>query len=143
MINWKDYVGYQPINEDDFVNQPENLNIYYYTTVNTDEGIRSAILKLPFTANDVVLTDEEVGVRVEELLLTLPKVSVKNSIDLERAKIEVVNNSRRAHPDTNYNNTWVYKGSTKYDAAIFVCGINDKYVVLTHPNFDKYGFNVV
>ena len=145
MQNWKDYVGFQPINEADFNDTTKPLYAHYLTA--RDDGASGfRIFRIPFMSNDVTLTDEEVNVKVEELLTEFPTVHIsKNynpSIDLERAKIQVAKDSMRAAAQTNYNNTWFYKGSYAFDVPIIVCGIDDKYIVLKHPNFEKYGFNV-
>lgn len=145
MNNWRDYVGYQGINSDDFEDKTKPITAFYLTAM--EDGRNGFhILRLPFMPDEVVLTDQEVGVKVEELLNEFPTVQHSQNdnpgIDLERAKNQVAKDSRRGSAQTNYNNAWFYKGSTQFDCPIIVCGIDDKYIVLKHPNFEKYGFNV-
>ncbi len=147
MENWRDYVGYQPISLTD--KDPENttINLFFLTSYR-GEGIELRVLKEQFDLSEVVLTDEEVGSKVEELLLSFPKVKLEAKRDMTindmliRNKEAVATASRRGRANTNYNDTWFYKGVSPMDAPIIVCGLDDKYYVFSHPNFKLYGFNV-
>lgn len=98
------------------------------------------IRKIFFEPDEVVLSDDEVGTRVEELLNSFPKIPIKDGIELEIAKIKVAKDTKRGPANTKYNNTWFYKGMNSFDCPIIVCGANGRYVVIQHPDFHKYGF---
>ena len=141
MKNWRDYVGYQPI----ALSDPNNttIGLHFLTGLaNNDGNISLRILRENFDLSEVVLTDDEVGDAVEELLQSLPTARCDNVVAIERSKLQVAKDTNRGVATTNYNNTWFYKGTSPTDAPIIVCGLEDKYYVFKHPDFEKYGFNV-
>ena len=139
MQNWRDYVGYQPISLTDKDTENTTIKLFYLTAI--PGGVR--ILKEPFDLSEVVLSDSEVGDRVEELISQFPSLEIENAVALERAKLQVAKATGRGVATTNYNDTWFYKGANSTDAPIIVCGLEDKYYIFKHPNFNQYGFNVV
>ena len=143
MKNWRDYVGYQPIALSDPDPNKTDISLHFLTGIeNSDGNVRLQILREKFDLSEVVLTDDEVGNTVEELLLSFPIVSCENIVTVERQKLQVAKDTNRGVATTNYNNTWFYKGTSPTDSPIIVCGLEDKYYVFKHPDFEKYGFNV-
>lgn len=144
MENWRDYVGYQPINADDAKDTTKLRKAFYLmATPGSIGGVHNIqMLSMEFSMDDVKLTDEEVGVEVEALIGQFPIKQIEDDIGLARAKQDVFYTSGRGVALTNYNTSWFYHGSQRFDTPIIVCGINDKYIVLKHPNFDSYGFTV-
>lgn len=143
MKNWKDYVGYGeciPSSKDN----TQGGGIYLIAHVPKDqfEPVTIAMERFLVPLTDFVLTDEEVGIKVEELLNEFPVIETKNSVDVERARMNVVRTARRGVANTQFNNTHFYKGSSGTDAPIIVTHRAGKYYVFKHPNFEHYGFTV-
>lgn len=154
MDNWRDYVGLQLINENDF-NSGDPLYIYYIkplegTTVynqdnTTQPDLSFRIDKHAFKAEDVKLSSEETGKLVEQCLSEFPLFDeVQDPDKRERraaaAGIRVARNSNRGTANKSYKNSIFYKGLTQVDAPIFVASCKDAFYVFKHPDFDKWGF---
>ena len=139
MNNWKDYVGYQPLNEEEL---PKAYHILVYT-VKTDAGgdlfVSPRINRVLIDVSEMTLTEDEVGQAVEDALLTLPTQEIKSAVELQRAMNNVSLTTRHAVPTTNFNGTW-YHNSSVTDSAIYVIGYKGQYAVKKHPDFDNYGF---
>jgi len=139
MDNWKDYVGFQENKE---LNKSSIAVFYLKVFTENSSLINIRILKDNINVSELTLDESEIGKKVEEILTEFPTVKVKNDIDLERSKLDVVKKTRRGYVKTNYKNTWYYKGGSAYDSPIIVMSYNDKYFVFKHPDFKNYGFNV-
>ena len=140
MNNWKDYVGYQPLNEEEL---PKAYYTLAYTVQTADNGssfVSPRINRVLIDVSEMTLTEDTVGQAVEDVLLTFPTQEIKNEVELMRAKNNVARTSCRAHPNTNFNGAWYYKGSSVTDSAIYVIGYKGQYAVKKHVNFDNYGF---
>jgi len=140
MDNWKDYVGYQPLNEEEL---PKYYNTLIYNVTTKADGspdVSVRIMREKIDISEMTLTEDEVGQAVEDVLLTFPTQEIKNEVELMRAKNNVARTSCRAHPNTNFNGAWYYKGSSVTDSAIYVIGYKGQYAVKKHVSFDNYGF---
>lgn len=135
MKNWEDYVTIQPLNEED------DEGSVFYLSSHTDGVLR--IDRVKINKLELTLSHEEVGEKVEKILLEFPEVQAKNEVELILAIHEVCKKSRRGMPNCNYKKTWFYKGEAIYDSPIIVCSANGKYAVTKHPNFESYGFNAI
>ena len=143
MENWKDYVGFQPV-ADDYEIKDDVVPVFFLTIeTQTSKKIAMAILREKIDQSLFVLTESEVGDKVEEILNEFPQIKIEHEIELARAKNQVAIDSRRGIANTNYNNTWFYKGLNAFDVPIIVSQLGDKYYVFKHPVFEKYGFNVL
>lgn len=143
MENWKDYVGFQPI-ADNYEIKDDAIPVFFLTVeTQTSKGIAISILREKIDQSLFVLTESEVGDKVEEILNEFPQIKIEDEIQLARAKNQVAIVSHRGTANTNYNTTWFYKGINAFDAPIVVSQLVDKYHVFKHPDFEKYGFNVL
>lgn len=141
MNNWKDYVAYQPLDD-------EGLPLGYYTLVytvttnaNGSTNVSPHIDRVAIDLSEMTLTEDEVGQAVEDVLTTFPTQEIKSIVDLQRAKNNVALTTRHAVPETNFNGAWYFNGSA-IDSAIYVIGYKGQYAVKKHVNFDDYGFVV-
>lgn len=132
--NWKDYVGFYK-SED----APENneVKIFYLSMFDSAGAISMKLTKIKAELN---MNEDEVGKWVEDQLKTFPIVECENEFALLRAKNNVARQSCRAPANVNYENVWLYKGSSTTDTALFVVEYDGKFAVLKHPHFEKYGF---
>lgn len=60
-------------------------------------------------------------------------------IQKNRIKNKIAHKSRRGAGNTIWKNVIFYKGSSPYDAPIYVSEYEGKYAVFTNPNFQSYG----
>lgn len=140
MNNWKDYVAFQPLNEE-LPNHYMTLVINDTTREDGSPGLPAIlIMREKIDESEMTLTEDEVGQAVEDVLSTFPTQEIKSEVDLMRVKNEIARTCRRAHPASYFNGAWYYKGSSIYDSAIYVIGYKGKYAVKKHRDFDKYGF---
>lgn len=147
MNNWKDYVGYQPLNEEEL---PKAYQIVVYTVKPEENGsslvsqrmdVARHMDEVEIDLSEMTLTEDEVGQAVEDVILTFPTQEIKSIVELQRAKINISRTSRLAPPPINFNAAWYHNGSFT-DSAIYVIGYKGQYAVKKHPDFDKYGFVV-
>jgi hypothetical protein len=142
MNNWKDYVGYQPLNEEEL---PRAYYSLVYTTTTNEDGslnVSTRINTVAIGISEMTLTENEVGKAVEDVLSTFPKREIKNIVELQRAKNEIALTTRHTFPDTNFNDVWYYNGPGSIDSAIYVISYMGHYAVKKHVDFEKYGFIV-
>lgn len=140
MVNWKDYVGVQPLQKG------AECGIAYIITMNTDsEGnpvgfraLKEAVFEFPFT-------ESEVGVEVEKLIMSFPKETCDGPMQINQLKNMVAVKSRRGVANKNFGPAWFYMADRTnvhiYDVPIVVVPNNHgMYAILKNPNFEKYGF---
>jgi len=141
MDNWKDYVGYQPLNEEEL---PKAYYTLVYTVQTTDNGspfVSQRINRVLIDVSEMTLTEDTVGQAVEDILLTFPTQEIKSEVELQRAKNNIAITTRHAVPETNFNGAWYFNSSVT-DSAVYVIGYKGQYAVKKHVNFDNYGFVV-
>jgi len=129
MIDWKEYVGYQP----------DTLNVFYLI-LDSDKGFK--IDRAGFEPEDFTLDENELVKSLKTVLSEFPELIIKDGIELHREKTKSATSSRRGMPNVNYDNVWYYKGSNVFDCAIMVASHEGKYMIFKHPKFEDYGFKV-
>jgi hypothetical protein len=139
MKNWRDYVGYQPLDQ---YEAPKGYYVLTAVKPNADGSPSGSftIIREPIDVSEITLTEDQVGQAVEDVMKSFPKKDIITNIDLEQAKVQVAEDTRRAFATTNFGRAWYYHGGSFTDSAIYVIEYRGKYAVKKHPDFDKYGF---
>lgn len=166
MENWKDYVGFQPIGN----NQPDDVGggmVFCLRCVKDGHTVTTTVERSVLTKDDYIYGGE-IGYAVEIVLSQFPKfipekenttfwnkvltfMSLRKWIgdtdfSIWKQKHEVAKQTRRGVANTVYKNEWrevhFYSGNNMVDRPIIVSELNGKYAIWKHPDFDKYGFVV-
>jgi hypothetical protein len=150
--NWKDLVGYQPYSAE---HQPmwkrpllwllnwlpdRRQKVFYLTYKNDPDGRGSfVIMSEMVTCN---LTEKKLCEQLDTVLTSFPKGNYPFSdIGKSKAGIQVARQSRRGMAKVEYYNRSIfYRGSSAFDAAVFVTKRGGRYGIFKHPDFEKYGF---
>jgi hypothetical protein len=142
MDNWKKYAGYTEVKTNP---EGDEYKLFYLKVIPNSSNYEFKIDFHSFTLDQLTLTLDQVGAEVERVIGQFPTKVLTNEIDVMRARNDIAKESRRAWANTNFGNTWFYRGSNEIDCPIIVAGGGDadKYMVWKHPDFDKYGFTVV
>ena len=61
----------------------------------------------------------------------------------KQASAKIARQNRRGAGNTRFGDTLFYKGVNEFDCPIIVVKKGDLYGIFKHPDFDKYGFNLV
>lgn len=149
MINWKDYVGLQIVPEGDSTGECWFLIMH----INDDKHMSIVHDHIAFNCHQILTeTAVTIGGKVEAALRSFPEIEIHNVFELHAAQNRVAFNTRRAQATTNWENVWYYKNKgtihnssepspgSLVDQPLFVMQQGDKYGIIKHPNFDKYGF---
>ena len=144
MNNWKDYVGYQPLNEEEL---PKAYYTLAYTVQTADNGssfVSPRINRVLIDVSEMTLTEDTVGQAVEDVLLTFPTQEIKSidGLQLAKNKVEAAGGGYGRRSIANCNGAWYHKGDSVMDNAVYVIGYKGQYAVKKHPDFDNYGFKI-
>jgi hypothetical protein len=132
----KPYIGFQETKE------PEDGTVKILYMKVTENGPMDINFSIERHKCEMNLSEEEAIEQIEALLDSFSDVVENETIIIERAKSQVASKSRRGFANTNYKNSWFYKGTSYSDAPIIVAHHEGKYAIFKHPNFDKYGFKI-
>lgn len=140
MNNWKELVGYQPLQSQD--------SKLYYLTCKFENGLHSFVIE-----SQVVVCDFDEETLIEKLNEIFDSFTTKvtnSQIQIEKAKVHVARRSLRGIANTQWGNAIYYKGqqgphlaTSQVDVPVIVGEFEGKYGILVHPKFDDYGFIVL
>ena len=159
MKNWRDYVGLQQVT-DYFWYKPSKFNIQY---IRYDFSLK--IDAEFFKINNYTMDELAVGYAIEYLLTSFPKwtdwlvwneeTQCEYDVFLEMQKYRICNriakNTCRGRGNTLFETdkelVYFYNGKHIYDRPILVSEYlsnegSKGFVVMKHPDFDRYGFVV-
>lgn len=138
--NWKDFVGYQPLNGID------QVILYLVTNKNSDKiGVTVSCESHRFTEADFTIDESNIVEAIKDVLNLFPKKQCLDSVELRQAKNAVAFVTRRGVPNKNCGNVWWYSSVSdtdmrNADSPIIVSSLNGKYAIFKHPKFMDYGF---
>jgi hypothetical protein len=136
MIDWKEYVAHQSMEGDG----NKFLLFYLSSHVVPNTNVAVSIEKMSVDENDLDLTEDRMIEELKEVVKTFPKATATDELTKKRLAVEVAKNSRRGMANKEFGGALYYKGSNVFDSPLFVVSKGDRYMVIKHPNFEKYGF---
>jgi hypothetical protein len=146
MENWKDFVGFQPIQiaEDE---KFEGGMVFYLQVLpfeNLEIGqFNIEIRKALIPPKEYNILSSEIENKIEEVLKTFPAAEARDQFQLQRLRTNVAIVTRRGAATTNFENVWYYNGKNVFDRPVVVSEYKGKYAIWKHPDFEKYGFRVI
>lgn len=152
MQNWKDYVGFQPIDTkiENFVGAKVFVLVF-------DPSYKAELKSFCIPHDQYKYTADEIGSIVEEAIKSFPTLNANLNLNqdsslgteefirLKKKRIEnkIAANNRRGAGNTWFEDCVFYSGITAFDNPIIVSEYNGLYAIFLHPNFDKYGFRLI
>ena len=135
-MNWRDLVGYQPLDE-------RAGTVYYFHVKNfhqTQKGnhVPADRFELGASVVECSLTEDVLIAHLSQLFRMFPKTN----LSLEKAKTKIAFNTRRGAGNRQWDNHIFYGGDHNYDWPIIVAEHEGLFAIFTIPNFEIYGYTL-